>query len=592
MPPEAKLNLNSRSQMLEHALYLAGGCFLVANVVLSIMGIPLPSITRYLSVALSLLLIVAAQALRRRLISYTLSGYILLLFVAITVFAMSLVSSGFRGPVNSILLLLPAYGALFLGIRGCMFFSMVSAVFLLVAYQLDMSGYLNYEVYSEEQALLSKLIVFMFAIIGVAAVSSTHEFSRRRAESAMTELNSELESAHKEAERSLLVKSQFLANISHEVRTPLNGILGMVTLLRERVDDPAVVRQLKTIEFSGESLLAMLNDVLDASKLESGKLELESAPYHLVEQVNSVAEVFSVLAAQQGIALKLSIAEGIPEVIEGDALRLSQVLFNLVSNAIKFSNDNDVELRLSAEHLTDDHYRIRVDVIDSGIGISKGNIEKLFQPFSQANTSTTREFGGSGLGLAICKGIIEQMGGEIWVESEEMKGSTFSISFPAQTRDPAGYSESKELVAPGLAGNGELHPLRILVAEDNEVNRQVVEAFLGRLGYHADYVENGKRAVEFACSKSYDLILMDCQMPVLDGFDATREIIHHLGTQRPHIVALTAISQAVELERCLEAGMDEVITKPLRMVRLEELLTDVSIGMRRGLEQDTELKSG
>lgn len=384
------------------------------------------------------------------------------------------------------------------------------------------------------------------------------------------------------AERAVLTKSQFLANMSHEIRTPMNGIIGMSNLLLDNVSDKEGIERLKIIQNCGKSLLELINDVLDFSKLEVDKLELEKVGLDLHLTVKEIVELFNTRASEKGVVISYKTSPEIPKWIIGDVTRLRQILTNLVSNAIKFTEVGKVEIFSQAVLLENKKWRIQFSVKDSGIGIPKHAQDKLFQSFSQVDASTTRRFGGSGLGLAICKGLCEKMGGTIWVESEEGKGSTFHFTLVGEECMTILSETTNNPLATFDPEMGKVHPLNILIAEDNRTNQLVARGLLGKLGYHADVVFNGKEAVERLNDKSYDLILMDCHMPEMDGFEATEQIKKKYAEKSPRIIALSASTMKEDIDRCYSSGMDGFLGKPLTVSPLVKVLKECkSVSIRR-----------
>ena len=370
-------------------------------------------------------------------------------------------------------------------------------------------------------------------------------------------LEADVAMALAQAQEASRLKSAFVATVSHEIRTPMNGVLGLTEMLLDSDLDATQRAQLQALRESGQSLLSLINDILDFSKIEAGKMDLEEADFDLGTVVRSVAGTISAQAEAKGLDLHVDIEGDVPGWVRGDSLRLRQILLNLAGNAVKFTDQGQVTIGVST--LGESHVRFRV--ADTGIGIAPSARATLLDPFSQADSSTTRRFGGTGLGLAICAQLIDLMDGALDFDSTVGQGSTFWFDLPLPAAVPAGPAIVASIVAPA---DPPAPAARVLLADDARINQLVGVAMLERLGCMVDVVTNGAEAVEAVLREDYDVVLMDCLMPVMDGYEATARIRSlEEGTRRTPIIALTASAMVGDRERCLAAGMDDYLAKPL-----------------------------
>jgi len=411
----------------------------------------------------------------------------------------------------------------------------------------------------------------IFGVLGKAFVEMVNQLKNniKTLDEKVQQRTLELEASKEMAVAASQAKSLFLSNMSHEIRTPLNSILGITELLQESLNRKDNDSLLLSLASSGNMLLMLINDILDFSKIESGHLQLEKIPFNLNEQLEALRRTLEVMAHEKGLVLKCHIAPDVIPFRMGDPTRLQQILVNLLGNAIKFTSKGEVILTISNTRLSDYDNRLSFFVRDTGIGISEEKQKIIFDSFSQADMSTTRKFGGSGLGLAITRSLVEKMGGQIRVHSIEGKGTEFRFDIPlAYSSSLSDQQKAVVLAEEDLSlEENNFPPMNVLVVDDIEANLTVINLFLRNLPIMLDNAKNGQQALEKSQQNRYDCILMDIQMPIKDGFAATREIrqLEAANSETPvSIIAMTAYAFKDEHDKCLEAGCDIVLTKPIK----------------------------
>jgi PAS domain S-box-containing protein len=418
----------------------------------------------------------------------------------------------------------------------------------------------------------------------VGAIESIRDISRyKQTEEDLKKTNLQLETATnhaeqmaRQAEQANAAKSEFLANMSHEIRTPMNAVIGMTTLLQYENLNPRQKECVEIIRSSGETLLAIINNILNLSKIEGGMMELEHQPFALQSAIAESLHLIRAIASEKDLCTAYDIDKNTPDVILGDPTRLHQILVNLLSNAVKFTEKGGLTISVFSRKLEGDDYEIHFAVKDTGIGIPDDKLGRLFQSFSQVDASTTRRYGGTGLGLVISKKLVEMMGGKIWIESEVGKGSTFHFTIQAEStrKEPIDTFKPVPLSEEDIQENLD-RGLDILLAEDNRVNQMVTERMLNKLGYRTDVVANGIEVLQALERHTYDVILMDVLMPEMDGLEATKAI-RRRWPDGPKIIAMTASALEGDRETCMRAGMDCYLSKPARIEDLKSALVFVT----------------
>ena len=410
---------------------------------------------------------------------------------------------------------------------------------------------------------------FILAISAVMASIFTFGYITERFKR-QQQLYEQLNESEKKVREAGIIKENFMANMSHEIRTPMNAILGFTNLLQKEQLNEKSREFVRSIQNSGESLLEIINDILDFSKIEAGMLRIESNPFSLRELLHSVKTMFATKIQPKDLSFKVNIENSIPDLLIGDSIRLTQILVNLVNNAIKFTDSGGIEIIVIAVKKKEDRIEISFSVKDTGIGIASHKMEAIFERFQQADEDTTRKYGGTGLGLSIVKQLVELQNGTIHVSSALNKGTEFVFSIPYAISKELNEREDLKILSKSEINLIDTH-LRILIAEDNVMNQNLMRHLLTYWNLNFDIVNNGKEAIAALQQNDYRLLLMDIQMPLMDGYTTTMKIRNELGMNIP-IIAMTAHAMAGEREKCLSYGMNEYISKPIREKELFNII--------------------
>ena len=491
-------------------------------------------------------------------------------------------NGGIEGPTKTAYLMSVVAAMMILPKRFHLPFIIITILLIIGLYVLELKNpewlipYPSTEI-KQIDIIITTILYLIIIAVSVSLYKRTYDIDRNnliKKSNDLEESKEYLSETKQQAEAATKAKSRFLANMSHEIRTPLNGIIGTIDLLQHTPLNAEQEELMLSLRSSSTHLLEIVNDVLDISKIEADKLELFEGPCNLQNIVQQVTAISSprLMALKKNIILSSTIHPSVENEIIADESRIKQVLINLLGNAIKFTDTGSIQLEVTANHIDESLQELHFAVSDTGIGISEENIQSLFIPFNQIDSTATRKFSGTGLGLSICRKIIEEMGGRIWVESQVGKGSTFKFIIPVQVNLVRKNQQQPQRNTAGIISGTEIKPLKMLVAEDNNMNQLLATKMFKKIGYIIEIANNGKEAVEMAAKFDYDLVFMDIHMPEMDGIEATEKILTSGKEKIPIIIAMTANAVKEAEAEYLQLGMKDIVTKPFTIEQLRKVL--------------------
>lgn len=491
-------------------------------------------------------------------------------------------NGGVEGPTKTAYLMSVVAAMMILPKRFHLPFIVITILLIVGLYALELKNpewlipYPSNEI-KQIDILITTILYLMIIAVSVSLYKRTYDIDRNNLIKKSIDLEESkeyLSETKQQAEAATKAKSRFLANMSHEIRTPLNGIIGTIDLLQHTPLNAEQEELMLSLKSSSTHLLEIVNDVLDISKIEADKLELFEGPCNLQNIIQQVTAISSprLIALKKNIELSSTIHPSVENEIIADESRIKQVLINLLGNAIKFTENGSIKLDVTANLIDDSLQELHFAVSDTGIGINEEDIQTLFIPFNQIDSTATRKHSGTGLGLSICRKIIEEMGGRIWVESQVGKGSTFKFIIPVQVNLVRKNQQQPQRNTAGTISGTEIKPLKMLVAEDNNMNQLLATKMFKKIGYIIEIANNGKEAVEMTAKFDYDLVFMDIHMPEMDGIEATEKILNSGKAKIPIIIAMTANAVKEAEAEYLQLGMKDIVTKPFTIEQLRKVL--------------------